>query len=201
MKIKYQRTSTIKQRGERFQMDQSKYDLILFDQGISGTLPFKHRSEASKLITLVENGEVEELIVEEIRDIGRNMVDTITTLGWLEEHKVNVIIKSMGNLCSRVNGKPNEIWNLISATLSSLYQMELENLKIRTQMGRDAYVLSGGKLGRPTNTNESRKKFLDKPKSQQILSLLKKGKSVRDISARLNVSSSTVMKVKNQVTL
>ena len=43
----------------------------------------------------------------------------------------------MGNLSSRVNGKRNEIWGLVSSVMSSLYAMELENLKIRTEMGRN----------------------------------------------------------------
>ena len=199
MQVKYQRTSTSNQKGDRFSLDKTAYDLILFDQGVSGTLKFKERTEARKLIPLVESGELKELVVEELRDIGRSMVDTIATLGWLDDNKVNVVIRSMGNLSSRVNDKPNEIWSLISAVLASVYQLEKENLRSRTLAGREAYVRLGGKLGRPAKTNESVKKFLDKPKSQQILSLLKKGKSVRDVSARLNVSSSTVMKVKNLI--
>jgi len=72
------------------------------------------------------------------------MVDTIKTLDWLEKKDVNVVIRSMGNLCSRVNGKRNEIWGLISSVMSCLYAMELENLKIRTEMGKKAFVMNGG---------------------------------------------------------
>ena len=163
MRVKYQRTSSIQQKGDRFLVDKSSYELILFDQGVSGTLSFKKRPQASKLIPLVENGQVHELVVEEIRDVGRNMYDTIATLGWLDHHKVNVVIRSMGNLCSRVNGRPNEIWMVVTATLSSLYNLELESLKNRTRAGREAYLLKGGKWGRPVGSNESRRKFLEKP--------------------------------------
>ena len=85
MRVKYQRTSTEQQKGERFKLDNDNYDLILFDQGVSGTLPFKQRTEARKILPLVEQGVLTELVVEEIRDIGRNMYDTIATLGWLDE--------------------------------------------------------------------------------------------------------------------
>jgi len=199
MNVKYQRTSTSNQKGDRFSLDKTAYDLILFDQGVSGTLKFKERTEARKLIPFVENGKLEELVVEELRDIGRNMVDTIATLGWLDDNKVNVVIRSMGNLSSRVNGKPNEIWSLISAVLASVYQLERENLRNRTLAGREAYVRSGGRLGRPINSNESNDKFLKKPKNQQIKSLLQKDKSIRDISARLKVSTNTVLKVKKLI--
>jgi DNA invertase Pin-like site-specific DNA recombinase len=196
MRVKYQRTSTAQQHGERFSTDTDKYDLVLFDQGISGTKPFAERTQARKVVHLVESGNLNELVVEEIRDIGRNMVDTINTLDWLDKHEVNVVIRSMGNLGSRINGKPNEIWGLITSIMSSLYAMELENLKARTSMGRVAYLNRGGTLGRKYGSNESIAQFLSKPKSKEIISLLDKGKSVRDIAGRLNVSLNLVVKVR-----
>jgi DNA invertase Pin-like site-specific DNA recombinase len=196
MRIKYQRTSTIAQHGNRFEKDTNKYDLVLFDKGISGITEFKTRTNGKKIVELVESGKLKELVVEELRDIGRNMVDTINTLAWLDKHEVKVVIRSMGNLCSRVNGKKNEIWQLISSVMSSLYSMELENLKIRTEMGRKVYIMNGGRLGREHGTNETIKDFLSKPKSKEIASLLNKGKTVRDIAGRLNVSLNLVVKVR-----
>ncbi len=202
MRVKYQRTSTSSQHGKRFDKDTNKYDLVLFDQGISGTTEFKSRTNGKKIVELVESGKLKELVVEELRDIGRNMVATINTLDWLDKREVNVVIRSMGNLCSRVNGKKNEIWGLISATMSSLYSMELENLKLRTEMGRKVYVMNGGRLGRERGTNESIKEFMNKPKSKEIASLLSKGKTVRDIAGRLSVSYNLVVKVrKNHLVL
>ena len=196
LKIKYQRTSTIQQHGDRFLTDTNSYDMVLFDQGISGTRPFNTRTQAIKIVDMVQQGKVGELVVEEIRDIGRNMVETINTLDWLDKNNVNVVIRGMGNLCSRVNGKRNEIWGLITATMSSLYQMELENLKLRTQMGREAYLMKGGRLGRSNGSNETVKQFLDKPTPQKIISLLNKGKSLRDIAGRTECSINLVIKVK-----
>ena len=39
--MKYKRTSTLNQTGERFKMDEEKYDLILFDTGLSLKLHFR----------------------------------------------------------------------------------------------------------------------------------------------------------------
>jgi len=195
MKVKYNRTSTNLQHGRRFETDTTKYDLVLFDKGISGTKPFKERTESSKLIPMIESGLINELVVEELRDIGRNTVDSINTLEWLNNHNINVVIKSMG-IQSLVDGKANPIWKIITNVMSSLYEMELENLKYRTKMGREAYLNNGGKLGRESGSNETIKQFLSKPKSKDIISLLDKGKSVRDIMGRLNVSSHLVTKVR-----
>ncbi len=197
MKIKYNRTSTIQQNGERFNLDKGDYDMTLFDKGVSGKVPFKDRDQVkSKLIPLVKSGKVEELIVEELSRLGRNTIDTLTTLQWLDDNNVNVVVRGMGNLQSRVNGKKNPIWNLITSVMSSLYELERENILERTEMGRKMYVINGGKLGRKVGTVENRKDFLQKDKTQKIISLLDKGKSVRDISSRLGVSSTTVVKVR-----
>lgn len=197
MRIKYNRTSMISQSGLRFNDDQEKYDLVLFDKGVSGKIPFDQREKGKILIELIKSNKVTEIVTEELSRLGRSMVDVLTTLKIIEDHGVRVTVRNMGNLSSIVNGQKNPIWDLICGLTSSLYMLELESIIERTSVGRKIYVLNGGKLGRPTGTNESQKEFLDKPKNQQIKSLLEKGKSVRDISGRLGVSSRTIIKVKS----
>ena len=199
MKVKYNRTSTIQQEGKRFDLDKNEYDLTLFDKGVSGKIPFSERTEGNKLTQLVNDGKVSEVVVEELSRLGRNTIDTLTTLKFFEDNEVNVIVKSMGNLQSMVNGKKNPIWNLITSVMSSLYELERENILERTEMGRKMYVMNGGKLGRKVGTTEKRSDFLKKEKTQKIVSLLEKGKSVRDISGRLGVSTKTVVKVRKYV--
>jgi DNA invertase Pin-like site-specific DNA recombinase len=196
MKVKYQRTSTMEQHGERFGLDKEHYDHILFDRGISGTKPFRERTGGMKIISMVESGLLKELVVPELRDIGRNTYDTISVLDFMEKHNVIVTIQSLGNLRSIIDGKKNPLWTLISSIMSSLYQMELENLKLRTHMGRQSYLLKGGKLGRRMGSNENETSFMNKPKSQEIVSLLRRGKSTRDIVGRLGVSPNLVTKVR-----
>ena len=196
MKVKYNRTSTISQNGERFKLDNNQYDLTLFDKGVSGKIPFSERTEGNKLTQLVNEGKVSEVVVEELSRLGRNTIDTLTTLKFFEDNGVNVVVRNMGNLQSMVNKKKNPIWNLITSVMSSLYELERENILERTEMGRKMYVMNGGKLGRKVGTTENRSDFLKKEKTQKILSLLEKGKSVRDISGRLGVSTKTVVKVR-----
>jgi DNA invertase Pin-like site-specific DNA recombinase len=196
MKIKYNRTSTINQEGERFKLDKDIYDMTLFDKGVSGKVPFMERENGKVLVGLVMEGKVSELVVEELSRLGRNTVDTLTTLKWLEDNGVNVVVRGMGNLQSNIDGKKNPIWNLITSVMSSLYELERENICERTEMGRKMFVINGGKLGRKVGTVENRQEFLQKETNQKIISLLDKGKSVRDISGRLGISTTTVVKVR-----
>ena len=59
--------------------------------------------------------------------------------------------------------------------MSSLYELERENILERTEMGRKMYVMNGGKLGRKVGTTENRSDFLKKEKTQEDISLLERG--------------------------
>ena len=199
MRVKYNRTSTIQQEGERFKLDKDNYDLTIFDKGVSGKIPFSEREGGIKLNKLVDEGKVREVVVEELSRLGRNTIDTLTTLKSFEEKGINVVVRGMGNLQSMIDGKKNPIWNLITSVMSSLYELERENILERTEMGRKMYVMNGGKLGRKVGSVENRKEFLQKDRTKKIISLLDKGKSVRDISSRLGVSTKTIVKVRKYV--
>jgi DNA invertase Pin-like site-specific DNA recombinase len=194
MKVKYNRVSSISQSGDRFTADKEKYDLVLLDK-VSGSIGFKDRPKGKELTKLVNEGKVKELVVEEFSRLGRNTGDVIRTLEWLEEKEVNVIIRNMG-IQSRPNQQKNPIWKMISSVMSSLYEMELENIKERTMVGRLVYVQKGGVLGRPAGSNESELSFLQKEMSVNVIKSLKKGLTIRETSKVLGISTRSVMKVK-----
>jgi DNA invertase Pin-like site-specific DNA recombinase len=197
LRIKYQRTSSVQQKGERFSTDDaSKYSEVIFDQGVSGTKPFRERTGGKRIISLVEQGLLKELVLPELRDLGRTLNDSISVLDFLEKNNVSVVIQSLGNIASLIDGKKNPLWTLISSVMSALYAMELENLKLRTEMGRTAYLMRGGRLGRTKGSNETNATFINKPKTQEVISLLRHGKSTRDICSRLRVSPNLVSKVR-----
>lgn len=197
MKVKYNRVSTINQTGERFKVDDNGYDKVILDK-VSGSVPFRERDGGKEIYRLVEKGVLKELVLEELSRCGRNTGDVITTLQWLDENGVNVVVRNIG-LESRPNGKRNPIWKMITSVMSSLYEMELENIKERTHYGRVMYVRNGGKLGRPDGTTENVKKFLNKPKSKEIQKYLEKELSYREISRLVGCSVNTVRKVKELV--
>ncbi|AZA78110.1 recombinase family protein [Chryseobacterium sp. G0186] len=194
MRIKYNRVSTLLQTGNRFEADKEKYDMVFLDK-ISGSVSFKDRPKSKELIKLIEEGKISEIVVEEFSRLGRNTGDVIQTLEWLEDEKINVVVRNIG-LQSRPNGKKNAIWKMISSVMSSLYEMELENILERTSVGRMVYLQNGGILGRPIGTNEGDSNFINKPKNKKALEYLKKGRTLREIGKILEMSTKTVMKVK-----
>jgi DNA invertase Pin-like site-specific DNA recombinase len=200
MRVKYNRISSLSQTGNRFSADTEKYDLTLMDK-ISGSVKFFERPKASELKGIIENyhktttKEPFTLVVEEYSRLGRNTSDLIFTLEWMEKMEVNVVVRNLG-LQSRPNGKKNPIWKMISSVMSSIYEMESENIRERTMVGRMVYVKNGGVLGRPNNSFEDTKTFLNKPKNKKIVEYLNKGWSMREIAKQLDTSTKTILKVK-----
>ena len=194
MKVKYNRVSTTIQSGFRFDADTDKYDLILMDK-ISGSVPFKERPQAKILIDNIEDGKVNILVIEELSRLGRNTGDCISTLEWMDGKGINVIVRNLG-IESRPNGKKNPIWNVLTSVISSLYTLELENIKERTSVGRQMYVQRGGILGRKVGSTLSDRDFIEKPKSQKIIEYLNKKWTLREIAKQLDCSTRTIQKVK-----
>jgi len=198
MKVKYNRVSTLQQSGDRFTADTDSYDLVLMDK-VSGSVGFKERPKGKELIKLVEDGKVSDLFIEEFSRLGRNTGDCIRTLEWLEEQNINVIVRNLG-IQSRPNGKKNPVWKMMSAVMASMYELELENIKERTTVGRQVYLQKGGVLGRPKGSNESEFEFLKKKTSNNIIKSLQKGLTIRETSKVNSVSTRTVLKTKKLAT-
>ena len=194
--IKYNRTSTISQCGERFKLDSDDYDQTINDFGVSGKIPFVKRRGGYELTEMVKNNEVAKVVFEDLSRCGRTLKDSINTLDFLFAHNVVVKIRNIGMESHTPDGKKNPMWNIVTSILSSVYEMERERILEITEQGRRQYVLNGGKLGRKLGSKENKTDFMLKPTSKSILRLLKAGKSNRDIIARLKVSPKTITKVR-----
>ena len=194
MRVKYNRVSTISQTGDRFGTDTESYDLTLLDK-VSGSVSFRDREKGKEVIRLVEEGLLKELVVEEFSRLGRNTGDVISTLEYLDSIGVNVRVRNVG-LESRPNGKKNPIWKMISSVMSSLYEMEKENILERTRSGRVMAIQRGVKMGRPRGTQENVKRFLNKPKNVEIQKLLRRGLLYSEIQKVVECSPKTISKVK-----
>ena len=199
MIIKYNRTSTINQKGERFKLDKDNYDLTINDFGVSGKIPFNRREGGYKLIELVKEGKVTKIVFEDLSRCGRTLKDSINTLDYFFENGVVIKVRNIGIESHTPNGEKNPMWNIVTSILSSVYEMERERILEITEMGRKQYVLAGGKLGRKVGFREDKMVFERKPQTKSIIKFLKMGKSNRDIIGRLNCSPKTITKVRKLI--
>ena len=91
------------------------------------------------------------------------------------------------------DGSPS-LFAPIIATLSTCAQLERDNISFRLQSGRTRYIEKGGKLGRKVGSVKTEEQM--KAEYREVISLLRKGYSIRDVAKLSGKGVSTVQRVK-----
>ena len=80
------------------------------------------------------------------------------------------------------------------ATLSTCAQLERDNISFRLQSGRKWYIEKGGKLGRKVGSVKTAEQI--RTEYRKVISLLRKGYSIRDVAKLSGKGVSTIQRVK-----
>lgn len=192
MKIRYSRISMPNQNLER-QLAKQNPDEVLFNDVVSGSVPFAERKKGKELIAQIEAGNAKFVSVASVCRLGRGLYDIINTLEYFNSKGVVLRVDNLG-LESMVMGKVNPTFNLIISVMANVAQMERETLLERQKEGIAIAKAKGVYNGRVKGSVESDSEVLAKYK--EVVKFLKMGKSLRDVQSRCEVSLGTVQKVK-----
>ena len=194
MKIHYVRISHATQNAD-VQINEKLNDYEVFSDIVSGSIAFAERPKGAKIIELIKQGKVEEILIHDISRIGRNNLDILKTIEFFTQNNVNLISKREG-LHTIIDGKPNAIATLIIGILSTLAQHERERLLERQKEGiqkakeRGTYANNGG-----NRKQETIEEFFSKSQTKKIVKYLKQGNSLRSASLLSSCSLGKVQKV------
>ena len=194
MKINYIRVSTGTQSKEVQEFNLSS-EYKVFKEVVSGSIAFAERTEGAKIIQLVKEGKVEEILIHDISRIGRNNLDILKTIEFFTLHNVNLVSRREG-LSTMLEGKSNPIATLIIGILSTLAQHERERLKERQREGIDNAKLKGVYKNNGKNRKqETLEEFSAKSSTKKILKYLNEGNSLRRTALLSSCSLGKVQKV------
>ena len=189
MKAKYIRVSTKEQNTDR----QTDFDGLTYPDECSGSILFKDRPEAKKLL---DNKEITEVHVHSIDRLGRNTLDIMQTIQDFTSKGINVVSTKEG-LQTIVDGKENPIAKMMIGILGTLAEFELSRIKERQAEGIAKAKAKGVyKEGRRVGSSESIEVFVNKASTQSILKYLRNNESVRRTALLSKTSEGTVKKVK-----
>jgi DNA invertase Pin-like site-specific DNA recombinase len=191
MKAKYIRVSTKEQNTDR----QTDFDGLIYPDECSGSISFKERPEAKKLLS---NKEVTEVHVHSIDRLGRNTLDIMQTIQDFTSKGINVVSTKEG-LQTLIDGKENPIAKMMIGILGTLAEFELSRIKERQAEGIAKKKAKGGYLGRSTGSKETLEVFMNKASTKSILKYLKEKESVRRTALLSKTSEGTVKKVKKML--
>ena len=119
----------------------------------------------------------------------------LRSLEVLHEAKVSVYIQNLGLYTLQPDGKVNPIVSILITILAEMSNIERSNIVYRLNSGRSNYIAKGGKLGRKTGSIKTEEKKREEYK--EVIQLLKKGYSVRNVAKLQGIAISTVQRVKN----
>ena len=169
-----------------------------FCNKISGAKSIEERSEIQELIQYVKTHEISRVVCLEISRLGRNTLEALKVIQCLNDNGVSLYVKNY-NLETLTDGKVNPVASLICTILLEIASMERLTIRERMESGRNQYIAKckkeGIKMGRPSSYRKSNDDY--KEQYSKDISLLKKGLSLRNISAITGTSINTLRKIKS----
>ena len=112
----------------------------------------------------------------------------------LIECGINLYIQKKQLTLLDKEGNPSLFVRIMTSTLSTCAQLERDNISFRLQSGRKRYIEKGGKLGRKVGSVKTEEQM--KAEYREVISLLRKEYSVRDVAKLRGKGVSTVQRVK-----
>jgi DNA invertase Pin-like site-specific DNA recombinase len=195
MKARYIRISSTSQSTQR-QLVRLEQDEKLYEDTESGSIPFKERKQAKKLIDDCKILNIKSISVSSVDRLGRDAFDIQQTIEFFSTKNINIVIDNLG-IQSIVDGKTNPIFKMITDVLANVSQMEKESIRERQLEGIALAKKNGTYKGREKGSKESPEEFLKKHSKavKEILKEKNKNHTLRELARLSHVSSNTVRKI------
>jgi hypothetical protein len=167
-----------------------------FEEHISGAKKNEERQVLTDCLEYCTTNSVHYLLLSELSRLGRSTLQVLRSLERLHEAKVSVYIQNLGLYTLQPNGEINPIASIMVTILAEMSNIERSNIVYRLNSGRTNYIAKGGKLGRKTGSLKTEERKREEYK--EVIQLLKKGYSVRNVAKLQGIGISTVQRIKNQ---
>ena len=171
----------------------------VFEEYISGGKRNDERAILQDAIDYCIMNKMDFLLVNELSRVGRSTFEVLETVKTLIDNKINLYLQKEQLTLLDDNGKPSMFAPIMLATLATCAQIERDNIQFRLSSGYKNFKANGGKVGRKKGsikTNEQKKE-----EYKEIIQLLKKGYSVRNVAKISNRGISTVQRIKTDFSL
>ena len=191
-KVKYIRVSTDDQNIERQSKNAKEFSKIYIDK-ISGSVCFRERKEAKKLLRDIDAGLISEVHVSSIDRLGRNILDILTVIELLNEKAISLFVENIG-MYSMTDNKLNPAFKMIISVLGNVAEMEREYLLERQRQGIDIAKAKGVYKGRLYGSRMTDNQLLEKYKT--VVKELENNQSIRRAALLGGCSLGTAQKIK-----
>jgi DNA invertase Pin-like site-specific DNA recombinase len=199
MKVFYSRISTDEGQTHKRQLQDLKGFDYVFCDVVSGSTRLFERGKGKEIKKLLDEEKLTHLEVHSIDRLGRNTIDVLSTWKELSDKGVTVVCRNPNIRNFDDNGNPDKFSELLLSILSVMYSFEKDTINQRQKEGIRLKMMTNPEvyIGRRVGTTYSPEVFLQRKKSQDVLTYLKKNThTYKEISKILGVSETTISKVK-----
>lgn len=173
------------------------YELVeVYEEKVSGYKKNEDRPIFSKMLAEIDKGTIDKILVWELSRIGRSVIQSLQNIQLLTDKKVSIYIKNFNLETLNDDKTPNSLSMFMVQILFSVANMEAQLTRARMESGYKAYIKKHGTkaFGRKKGSIETEEETIHK--HSDIVKLLKKKLTIRQISGLTNKSTNTVLKVK-----
>ena len=173
------------------------YEVVeVFEEKVSGFKKNDQRPVFSKMLELAKEGSIDKILVWELSRIGRSVLQSLQNIQLLHDLKVGLYIKNFNLDTLNEDKTPNSLSMFMVQILFSVANMESKMTLSRLQSGYRNHIKKNGNqsVGRKKGNTDCDEKILNR--HSDVVRLIKRGLSIRNISAITNKSTNTVLKVK-----
>lgn len=198
IKVLYCRVSSISQKLDS-QKENSGYYNLIFEEKVSGLVPFFARKEGAKIQKMIAEGVRFDLYVSHVDRLGRDPLDILSLIRLCTLHGINIIFTKQNLQTLDQDGYENPVDKftisilLTVAELSRAQQLSVAKTGINIARKKNPNFYPGRKKGSKENTNL----FFSKPKNAIALNLLKEGfYKCKEIAKLSGLHPNSISKIK-----
>jgi DNA invertase Pin-like site-specific DNA recombinase len=167
-----------------------------FQETISGAKKNSERPVLNEMLTFIQSNNVDKVLVWELSRLGRNASQVLLTIELFNKMGISLYIKNF-NLETLTNREINPISQFLIEVLNSVNTMERVAITQRLRSGFQRFLSNGGKPGKKVGSKKPKQLIM--AQNKDVIKLLKKGYSIRQIMVLTNKSSGLIQKVKKML--
>lgn len=182
--------------------DKNGWEIVnTFENKVSGAKRNEDRAEIVELIDFVKNNKVDMVVATEVSRLGRNTLEALKVVEFLNENKVNLFFANYGTETLLADGAVNPVAKLFLTICLEVSSYERDIIRGRMKAGYENYLkkrkenpnLRIGRMGYKKSEQEYKDEY------SQELTLLRKGISLRNVQKLTGTSIGTLQKIKQYV--
>ena len=168
----------------------------VYEEKVSGYKKNEDRPVFTKMLEDINTNQIDKILVWELSRIGRSVLNSLQNIQILHDLKVGIYIKNFNLETLNDDKTPNNLSMFMVQILFAVASMESKMTLSRLQSGYRNHIKKYGSksVGRKKGNTDSDDTILER--HSDVVKLIKRNISIRNIAAITNKSTNTILKVK-----